>query len=285
MAMNTGLLLRLTAPSAAVGLLLLVVGTGAAWHVHTMQREISLTLQVNVSSMRAAEELEIAVRELRTCLLHFQLSGDRDHLHTVHKLRPEIDRWLGEGIRWAVTPHEQKLMRRVRSGLAEFFAELDRESVTPRLLRLADDQLTREVLEPTHEYLDFNEKQLETSSEENREQAGRVALGLLLLGVCGSAGGLLAGLGLARAVGRSLVQLSVPVRDAAGQLEEVVGPFTLTASPGNALGDLEGTLRTISERIGEVVARLRQSEREVLRAEQLAAVGQMAAGMAHEVRN
>src|SRR5687767_2311968 len=125
MGMDTGLLLRMTAPTAAVGLLLLVVGTGAAWHVHTTQRENALTLQVNVSSMRAAEELEIAVRELRTRVLHFQLSGDRAHLHTVHRLRPEIDRWLAEAIRWAVTPHEQKLMRRVRSGLAEFFAELD----------------------------------------------------------------------------------------------------------------------------------------------------------------
>ena len=64
-----------------------------------------------------------------------------------------------------------------------------------------------------------------------------------------------------------------------------IDPITLTAPGGNYLGDLEGKLCVISERIGAVVARLRQSEREVLRAEQLAAVGQMAAGMAHEVRN
>jgi two-component system sensor histidine kinase HydH len=41
----------------------------------------------------------------------------------------------------------------------------------------------------------------------------------------------------------------------------------------------------IAGQIGAVVERLRQSEREVLRAEQLAALGQMAAGMAHELRN
>ena len=103
------------------------------------------------------------------------------------------------------------------------------------------------------------------------------------LGICGCGAGLVAGFGIARGISRSLIQLSVPIRAAAGQLEAVVGPFTFPV--GTDLGHLEGMLRSIAERMGAVVERLRQSEREVLRAEQLAAVGQMAAGMAHELRN
>ncbi len=107
--------------------------------------------------------------------------------------------------------------------------------------------------------------------------------GLLSLGICGCGAGLVAGFGITRGIQRSLIQLSVPIRAAAGQLDEVVGPITVDA--GADLHQLEGVLRSIAERIGAVVERLRQSERETLRAEQMAAVGQMAAGMAHELRN
>jgi signal transduction histidine kinase len=66
-------------------------------------------------------------------------------------------------------------------------------------------------------------------------------------------------------------------------LNEIVGPITLSARW--ELEELEGVLRTIAERIGAVIERLQQSERDARRAEHLAAVGQMAAGIAHEMRN
>jgi signal transduction histidine kinase len=73
------------------------------------------------------------------------------------------------------------------------------------------------------------------------------------------------------------------VRDAAGKLNEIVGPITLSARWN--LDELEGVLRTIVVRIGAVIDRLQHTEREARRAEHLAAVGQMAAGIAHELRN
>jgi signal transduction histidine kinase len=288
--MSKRLIFRMTAPTVAISLLLLAAGVVAAWHVHRLQTRISQALLVNMSSVRAAEELEIAVREARTQLDHFLITGDRKYLDAVLPMRREINRWLAEAERWALTPHEKALTGRAREGCQRFFTELEQgasrastEELKPKVRALIDDVLVSEVLSPTHEYLDFNEEEVDQANAQNQTLTNWLVLGLLLLGTCGCAAGLVAGFGIARGLSRALVQLSVPIRAAAGQLEDVVGPVTFAASWD--LHELEGVLRQIAERIGTVVERLRQSEREALRAEQLAAVGQMAAGMAHELRN
>jgi signal transduction histidine kinase len=288
--MSARLLFRLTAPLVASSLLLLAVGVGAAWYVQRSQKTLTDELRANVSGMRAAEELEILVRETRTRLDHFLITGDRKYLLEAPALRQEMDFWLTEAERWSLTPQERQWTARARQGHEAFHAGLEQladdgqpEALRRRVRGLIDDLLVREILEPTHEYLDFNEAEVEQCITDNQTFAGRLALGLLLLGTCGSGAGLVAGLGFARRFSRSLIQLSVPVRAAAGQLDEVVGPVTL--APGGDLNELEGVLHVIADRIGAVIRRLRQSERETLRAEQLAAVGQMAAGMAHELRN
>jgi signal transduction histidine kinase len=79
------------------------------------------------------------------------------------------------------------------------------------------------------------------------------------------------------------VQLTVPIRDAAGRLNQVVGPITISSCWG--LDELALELRTMAEHVGDVVEQLQKSQREILRAEQLAALGQLAAGLAHELRN
>jgi signal transduction histidine kinase len=283
-------MLRLTAPLAVVSLLLLGVGVGAAWYVEQMQRRVSETLLVNVSSMRAAEEVEILIREVRTQFDHFLITGERKSLQPNPTFRAETDRWLTVAERRSVTDHERELTARARRGYQRFLAELDQIPKEPtndglkvRVRRLIDEVLVREILEPIHTYLDFNEEEVEKSVSENQTLAGWLVFGLLLLGICGCGAGLAVGFGIARGVSRSLIQLRVPIRAAAGQLEAVVGPVDFPA--GMDLHHLEGVLRAIAEQIGAVVERLRRSEREVLRNEQLAAVGQMAAGMAHELRN
>jgi signal transduction histidine kinase len=72
------------------------------------------------------------------------------------------------------------------------------------------------------------------------------------------------------------------VRDAAGRLSEVVGPITLA---GQELEELPTLAHGLATQVAAVVERLQQSQQEVLRSEQLAAVGQLAAGVAHELRN
>src|SRR5262249_15788704 len=76
---------------------------------------------------------------------------------------------------------------------------------------------------------------------------------------------------------------SVGIRDAAGRLNRELGSVTLEEE--GDLPNLHVQLQSVVKEIERVVEQLQQREREVLRSEQLAAVGQVAAGVAHELRN
>jgi signal transduction histidine kinase len=288
--MKARLTLRIAAPILAIGFVPLVVVLFTVWKVHRSQKNISYSLASNIPSMRAAEELAIDIRDVRIQLDRYLISGERRHLEAVSDLRHESDHWLEEAELYAVTPQEQEMIARVKKGYFHFFGEWERlmnlppdEDFPRRVRELNDDALTNEILLPAQEYLDFNENQIAESNEDNQRLTDWMLPGLSLLGICGPASGLLVGFGITRGLQRSIVRLSVPIRDAAGKLNEIVGPISFSADWG--LDELEGVLRRIAAQIGAVIERLQKSQREVLRAEQLAAVGQMAAGIAHEVRN
>src|SRR5262249_16597085 len=203
-----------------------------------LQKRVSREVRENVSAMRAAEEVEIRVREFRTRLELFRMSGDRHHVEAMGAFREEMDRWMAEVERWSFAPREHELSARARLGWESLGGEMERITSKPATLTQQDYDrierlLTHEILTPTHEFLDLNEEEAERSVLENQAVADRLVFGLLLLGTCGAGAGLVAGFWLAR----------------------------------------------------RVIERLDRSERAALHAEQLAGLGHLAAGMAHELRN
>jgi signal transduction histidine kinase len=110
-----------------------------------------------------------------------------------------------------------------------------------------------------------------------------MAWGLVGVGTLGSLAGLLLGYGVARGLRRSIHRLQVSVRAAADKLGQDL-PAVDMPEPGD-LDGLNEQMRGLAEQVEQVVQQLQQREREVLRAEQLAAVGRLAAGVAHEIRN
>jgi signal transduction histidine kinase len=174
------------------------------------------------------------------------------------------------------------LLRRIRRGYDHFFAEYERLVGQPppqdrfwQVSDLVDLVLVEEILSPTHEYLNANKQDLLATSAANQRLADRLVAGLLFLGTFGAGAGLIAGAGIARGVRQKIVQIHVQLRDAAGHLSAVT---PVTVSPDGELADVQAEVRLL-------VDRLQQTRQEALRAEQLAMVGQMAAGIAHEVRN
>lgn len=253
-----------------------------------LQSKTSRLLNLNVSSIRAAEELELHVRETRYELDRFLLSGERIHLENALHQEAESLRWLREAEQLATTPEEQSHITQVRHGIDTFSVALRQAIPQPAPPRQIIEEvmksiLTDQVLPHARHYLDLNEAELEASSRQNQAMSQRLALALLLLGTCGAIAGLVAGYGVSRGISRSILQLSLPIRDVAGKLNEVVEPISISADP--ELDDLETILTLLSTEVSAVVEQLQARQREVLRADQLAALGQLAAGLAHELRN
>jgi signal transduction histidine kinase len=283
----------MTAPMVGVSLLLLAIGILSAWYVHRLQKSNSDLMARDVASMLAAEDLEIKMRDVRDQLRGFLRTGDPSYLEGIPALRERTERDLREARGTARTPREEQKITELELGCEHFFETVNQRAQEPfeaespqqlyRSLQSIDDLARKEIFVPAHEYVELHRQNVDETSKQSQKWADLMGLGLLLLGVCGSMGGLLAGFGIARGISRSIVQLSVPVRGAAGKLNEVVGPITLSA--GGGFEELEQALENMADHVGAVVERLEQREREVLRGEQLAAVGQLAAGVAHELRN
>lgn len=281
---------KITAATTGIGLILLALGVSGSWNVLKLQRLNSHVLDVNVSSVRAAEAMEMNVREMRHELDRFLLTKDREHLVTALKMRDGLNSLLDTASIMSASNQEKSLVLDIQNGLEDFSSQLavivnsPIESVsTDTVEHLEDDKLTQQVLVAAHQYLDLNEEELQQSNQENQAMAERLALVFLLLGTCGAVAGLVSGYGVARGISRSILQLSVPIRDVAGKLDEVVGPIKVSADP--SVTDLETVLQTVSDNVEAVVEQLNARHREVVRSDQLAAVGQLAAGLAHELRN
>ncbi len=82
---------------------------------------------------------------------------------------------------------------------------------------------------------------------------------------------------------RTAYQLTIPLRDVAGRLNQVVGPVEIDEQP--AIEDLEAVLKKIAAEVNSVIEKFHATHRQVIRSDQLAALGQLAAGLAHELHN
>jgi signal transduction histidine kinase len=287
---SSRIVLKIAAPAIALSVLLLAVGVTAAWHVQRQQQEASELVAREVHGMIAAEELFTAMREIRRELDLLLRTHNRVHLANVDRFLRQAEPLIQNVRSAARTPPEQERVQALSDGFTEFRDQftalrrnIDWDELNQDVAYLCDDLLTNRVLKPARECIDVNSKVVERTTETGRVTAQNMKIGFLLLGITGGVAGLLIGVGFARAVGRSIVRLDVSVRSVAGKLNEVIGPVQISHFAD--LSGLERSIHNVGTEITQVVERLQKQELDLLRSEQLAIVGQLAAGIAHELRN
>lgn len=225
----------ISAPSVLAGLTLLCVGIGAAYYVDRLNRNVSELVEVHVRSERASGELLLNIRDIRVRLHQFLARRDWTLLERVAAKRTQTSGMIEsvasrspsiEDPNSAVEAHNRFFDRLEKLVNTRSNAEPD------DLLPLLDD-LTQGLLSEVESLHRVNQDALKEVSRRNLSIAHGLVWGLLALGVCGGAAGMVSGFRIAS--------------------------------------------RTIDL--------VEQSEREAARSEQLAGVGQIAAGLAHELHN
>jgi signal transduction histidine kinase len=272
--------LRVAAPTILMSGLLLAFCVAAVVFLYFQQATSAAILGENVSSAQVAHDLENTLYDL-LLLLH-------DRNEEVQALHKRIRQQLKQASDLADKAEETKLVGRLEDSFQRYLTQWEKRrgpaaGPTGDPLRAAVTIVETETLPACRQLQDFNARQVQESESAHRSTVTWVVLGLVGVGTVGSFAGLLLGYGVARGLRRSIYHLSVRVQDATNKLGQDLSPVAL-AEEGD-LHHLHDQMQGVVREIEQVVDKLQQREREVLRAEQLAAVGQLAAGVAHELRN
>src|SRR5262249_11211849 len=139
------------------------------------------------------------------------------------------------------------------------------------------------VVEPCRQLVLINKSKMTQVEAESQRVSHEGFLVMLFLGLAGPAGGLVVGYGLTRGFKKSIYRMSVRVQDMAQHLDRDLGSVSLVAD--GDIQTLEEQMKFIVHKVELAAAQLRQQQRELLRTEQMSQVGQLAAGVAHEIRN
>jgi two-component system, NtrC family, sensor histidine kinase HydH len=271
--------LRIAGPTILVSFLLLSLCAAAAVYLYRLQAFSAKVHRENVTSAQVGNDLKNTLVDLVALLR----TGNSKVGALHERVRSQLEQARGLADPGREKDLEGRLERSVQRYLDLWEARAQRGT-----LRGADSQealriLETEALPVCRELQQVNVEQIQETETELRRTVQWVMGGLV--GVCtlGALAGLLLGYGVARGLRRSIHHLSIHVQDAANKLRQDLPPVALRED--GDLQQLHGQMQAVVREIEQVVEKLQQREREVLRAEQLAAVGQLAAGVAHELRN
>lgn len=274
------------APAVVVSLFWLLVGGASSYYVSWQSRELDRVLEENVTSICAAGEMQETVWRMQSAIL--QAARDRAIIPDEMKreLESEFERSLTVAESSARMIEEQLLVRRIREEFADYSRSWHQSSAD---MPASESTLTELlpllplITKPCKDLLRVNEEMILESSRRRHASTMWVMWGRAVMLIIGPGLGLLLGFRLARQLQRSITSINVRLQAVEGDLEQEVGRIETTPKPD--LPSIQNRLDVIAERMRVVVEELHQARRETLRKERLAAVGELAAGVAHEIRN
>ncbi|MBS0201394.1 MAG: hypothetical protein JSS49_00735 [Planctomycetes bacterium] len=278
---------KVIGPTAVVSLLWFFVNNSTALLIDDLDQVQTEVLNENRTITRLAGRMEAMLWRLQSLIMDAERRGDRippmilqEHIAEFESITTEVKASPTQKVR-AVA---DKIDREFDNYITAVRGVLDSGSDTsPREVSLTD--LAKMVVVPCQELSELGQQLVYDSFEQRRKQRRIVDRVRLAFVVAGLVVGLLLGLRVARSLRRSISEITVTLKDASGALENLASVEVCPSHASEELPTLEQLVQVVSMRIRQTVDDLRQARQDVIRAERLAAVGELAASVAHELRN
>jgi two-component system sensor histidine kinase HydH len=280
---------KVVGPTLLVSLLWLTISGATNIYIQWVSTSHERLLRENVASIRAAGAMQAVLWRMQAFALEFDADGNGTDRAQLTEVEAEFERALVAAEQAASTSVGLSVLKTIRQRFS-----LYRDHVHHGLQRLIGPapepfpaaetlQLARAVADPCKELLTDNDRVIQTRSASESRLLQGVRLTRLIFIVVGPAIGLLLGFAVSRNLRRSISQIHVTLQDASNDLPHEVGQIEVSDVP-----DLPGLHQRVQEmvvRFRDVMQDLQQARRDAVRSERLAAVGELAAGVAHELRN
>ena len=286
---STHMLNKVVAPTAIVSLLWLTVGGATIYYMNWVYHSHARDLAENFTTIRAADSMQDVLWRLQATAMEVAERADSHTRLEVTELEEAFENYLAEVEANSATDETRQLTETIRDQFTTYRQYIDRrlaspspkESGGPPPVEMA--RFAHTIANSCQELLKVQEQIIADSTA--RRSRFRVAFDQIMavLWIAGPAVGIFWGLWIARGLRRSISQISINLNDAADGMAQEIG--RVDVHPSGDLPALQQQVELVSSRIKEIVEQLQQARRETMLADRLAAVGEMAAGVAHELRN
>ncbi|HET6879855.1 MAG TPA: ATP-binding protein [Pirellulales bacterium] len=290
---------KVVAPTALVSLFWIVVSCGTAHVLNQLDATQTGVLNQNRNVIQAAGAMQENLWRLQATLLEAaELLEKGNKLRErfrseAERIESQFDQALTLAGQNTSTSEERPLIDAISARFAEYRSfsrsQLAHADLSPEEAANSVDaamRLARAVAQPCEQLSELAQR-LTTDAFQRRDRL-RANVDLARIGfiIVGPAVGILLGVWVARGLHHSISEISVTLRTASGDLEQQIGRVELYPTAElDGLPALQQQVQAVSGRIKQVVEELQRTRREAVRAERLAAVGELAAGVAHEMRN
>lgn len=284
---------KVVAPVLLVCLLWLTLSGATTYYIYWLSSSHSRVLTENVASIRAAGFMQEALWKLQAALLDVVADDEDPRPLGFAEFESQFEDSLVSAEAASTTDAERMLVGNIRARFAEYqgliHEGLASDSRSPSQSDAIADRsrlLVRAVAAPCAELRRLNETMMAEAVTRRTALENQLNLARLVFLVAGPAVGIFIGLRIAASMHRSISQIRFTLNDASGELDQEVGLVSLSPiKDSDDLAGLNQQVQTISMRIRQVVSELQRARQEAVISERLAVVGELAAGVAHELRN